>query len=131
MRHRHPEEDQVVMGQRPQLLEGESAARWMIPTRLGDFALPPARNERRSRCARPIPDDDQTLRVLLIEDNPGDADWVEEHLSDLGNYQVEITRAPRLEEGLRELTSQAFDAVIVDLSLPDASPAQTLAHIRK
>jgi signal transduction histidine kinase/ActR/RegA family two-component response regulator len=81
--------------------------------------------------ARPLSDDDQTLRVLLIEDNPGDADWVEEQLSELSNYQVEITHAPRLEEGLRELISQAFDAVIVDLSLPDASPAQTLAHIRK
>jgi len=69
--------------------------------------------------------------VLLIEDNPGDADWVAEHLSELGAYQVELTRAPRLEEGLRELTSQAFDAVIVDLSLPDASPAQTLAHLKK
>jgi signal transduction histidine kinase len=83
------------------------------------------------RSARPLAHDEQTLRVLLIEDNPGDADWVEEHLSELGGYLIEVTRAPRLEEGLRELTSQAFDAVIVDLSLPDASPTETLAHIRK
>jgi two-component system cell cycle sensor histidine kinase/response regulator CckA len=119
------------MGQLEQLLEGGSAARSTTPTRPEESAQLPARSERRLRSARPLSDDDQTLRVLLIEDNPGDADWVEEHLSELGTYQVEITRAPRLEEGLRELTSQAFDAVIVDLSLPDASPAQTLAHIRK
>ena len=119
------------MGHMDQLLDGRSAARWTMPTRLGDFAQSPARSEPRLRSARPLPDDDQTLRVLLIEDNPGDADWVEEQLSELGNYRVELTRAPRLEQGLRELTSLAFDAVIVDLSLPDASPAQTLAHIRK
>src|SRR5215207_9003762 len=126
-----PEEDQVVMGQIGQLLNGGSLARWTMPTRPGDLAQPPARSEPRLRSARPLSDDAQTLRVLLIEDNPGDADWVEEHLSELGHHRVEITRAPRLEEGLRELISQAFDAVIVDLSLPDASPAQTLAHIRK
>ena len=119
------------MGQMEQLFKGGGAARWATPARPEDFARPPARSERRLRSARALPEDDQTLRVLLIEDNPGDADWVEEHLSELGNYQVEFTRAPRLEQGLRELTSQAFDAVIVDLSLPDASPAQTLEHIRK
>jgi C4-dicarboxylate-specific signal transduction histidine kinase len=119
------------MGRTEQPSGSRSAARWTTPPRPGDYAQPSARSERRLRSARPLSDDDQTLRVLLIEDNPGDADWVEEHLSELGNYQAELTRAPRLEEGLRELTSQAFDAVIVDLSLPDASPAQTLAHIRK
>jgi two-component system, cell cycle sensor histidine kinase and response regulator CckA len=125
------EEDRVVMGKMEQLFKGGGAVRWATPARPEDFARPPARSERRLRSARALPDDDQTLRVLLIEDNPGDADWVEEHLTELGNYQVELTRAPRLEQGLRELTSQAFDAVIVDLSLPDASPAQTLEHIRK
>lgn len=119
------------MGRMEQPLEGGSATRSGTPTRPRDLARPPARSERRLLSARPLPDDDQTLRVLLIEDNPGDADWAEEHLSELGSYLVELTRAPRLEQGLRELTSQAFDAVIVDLSLPDASPAQTLAHIRK
>jgi signal transduction histidine kinase len=119
------------MGQMEHLFKGGGAARWATPARAEDFARPPARSERRLRSARALTDEDQTLRVLLIEDNPGDADWVEEHLSELGNYQVELTRAPRLEQGLRELTSQAFDAVIVDLSLPDSSPAQTLAHIRK
>lgn len=119
------------MGQLEKLLEGGSAARSTAPNRLREFPRPPAHSERRLRSARPTAGDDQTLRVLLIEDNPGDADWVDEHLRELGKYQVELMRAPRLEEGLRELTSQAFDAVIVDLSLPDASPAQTLAHIRK
>lgn len=119
------------MGKMEQLFNGGGPVRWATPVRPEDFARPPARSERRLRSARALSDDDQTLRVLLIEDNPGDADWVEEHLSELGNYLVELTRAPRLEQGLRELTSQAFDAVIVDLSLPDASPAQTLEHIRK
>jgi len=119
------------MGPLEQLLEDASAEHWTTPTRPGELARPPARSERRLRSARALADQDHVLRVLLIEDNPGDADWVEEHLSELGDYQVEITRAPRLEEGLRELTSLAFDAVIVDLSLPDASPSQTLAHIRK
>ncbi len=119
------------MGQLEQPLKGGSAEPWTTRTQAGDVAQRPAPSERRLLSARPLPDNEQTLRVLLIEDNPGDADWVEEHLSELGKYQVELTRAPRLEEGLRELTSQGFDAVIVDLCLPDASPAQTLAHIRK
>lgn len=119
------------MGPLEQLLKDGRATGWATPTRPRDLAQPPARSETRLRSARPLPDEEQPLRVLLIEDNPGDADWVQEHLSELGRCSVELTRAPRLEEGLRELTSLAFDAVIVDLSLPDASPAQTLAHIRK
>lgn len=119
------------MGQLEQLLELGSAARWATPAQSPERAPRSAHSERRLRSARPPSEDDRLLRVLLIEDNPGDADWTQEHLTDLGNYQVELTRAPRLEEGLRELASQAFDAVIVDLFLPDASPEQTLAHIRK
>lgn len=90
-----------------------------------DFLDEPA-SASRIRSARA-----ERLRVLLIEDNPGDAELVYERLLLEPHWDFELVSVPHLETGLARLRSEPFDALIVDLSLPDATPARTLAHIRE
>jgi len=67
---------------------------------------------------------DTYIRVLLIEDNPGDARLIEELLSDRVSFQIEVTQ--RLSDGLEALSTGRFDVVLLDLSLPDSSGLDTL-----
>ena len=72
----------------------------------------------------------QTIRLLLIEDNPGDARLVREHLADAsGAPSFEIHAAPTLAEAVAATTSHAApDIVLLDLSLPDSHGLETLAR---
>ncbi len=72
----------------------------------------------------------QTIRLLLIEDNPGDARLVREHLADAsGALSFEIQAAPTLAEAMTATTGQAApDMVLLDLSLPDSHGLETLAR---
>ncbi len=70
------------------------------------------------------------LRVLLIEDNPGDVRLVELMLADAGMAQssaqkFEMTHAGTLAAGLEQLRLGEFDVVLLDLSLPDSHGIDT------
>jgi signal transduction histidine kinase/CheY-like chemotaxis protein len=58
------------------------------------------------------------LRVLLVEDNPGDARLIAELLREVEEPRFQLTRAGSLREAL-PLRHQA-QAILLDLSLPDA-----------
>jgi two-component system, NarL family, sensor histidine kinase UhpB len=60
------------------------------------------------------------LRILLIEDNPGDARLIQEYLSDLKDIEYNLTTADRLQKGLDALESEFIDVVLLDLNLPDS-----------
>ena len=62
---------------------------------------------------------DQPKKVLLIEDNPGDARLVQEMLSEASTQAFELERADRLAAGLERLTAGGVDVVLLDLALPD------------
>jgi serine phosphatase RsbU (regulator of sigma subunit) len=66
------------------------------------------------------------IRILLVEDDDGDALLVEELLAVSGAH-VEIVRAPTLAEARRENLDD-IDCVLLDLDLPDA---QGLAALHK
>jgi len=69
------------------------------------------------------------IRILLIEDNPGDAVLLRETLRDVGGTdQFALTHVMRLEEGLQKLASAVFDVVLLDLSLPDGHGLETLSR---
>jgi PAS domain S-box-containing protein len=59
------------------------------------------------------------LRVLLFEDNPGDARLIREMLG--RENDTEIVWVERLSTGLEHLGRETFDAAILDLGLPDAT----------
>lgn len=73
----------------------------------------------------------QTTRVLLIEDNPGDADLVRLRLVE-GKSPVEVNCVERLSDGIASLGLHPPSVVLLDLNLPDSHGAETfrtvLAH---
>src|SRR5205814_9067059 len=74
----------------------------------------------------------KTLKVLLIEDNPGDARLIRESLSDgreAGGSTFTLEHADRLSEGLERLAEGEIDAVLLDLSLPDSHGLETLTRM--
>jgi PAS domain S-box-containing protein len=64
------------------------------------------------------------IKVLLVEDNPGDARLVQEALRN-ASTTIELVRAESLATGLARLAAHPYQAVLLDLSLPDSSGLET------
>lgn len=66
------------------------------------------------------------MKILQIEDNPGDARLVREMLKEA---QVDFTlrHAGTLESGLRSLSGHDVDVVLLDLGLPESRGLETLS----
>jgi signal transduction histidine kinase len=71
---------------------------------------------------------DSSTRVLLIEDNPGDADLVRLRLVEC-KPDVNISCVQRLSEGLASLHDQPPALVLLDLNLPDSQGAETFRKV--
>ena len=71
------------------------------------------------------------LRVLLIEDNPGDARLLRELLNESGPSSVEVREAATLESGFEMLGREKYDVILLDLSLPGYSGLESLKALRK
>ena len=69
-------------------------------------------------------------QILLVEDNPGDADLVREWLTEATNSVFYLRHVKSLAEASALLTSIPADAVILDLNLPDSRGIETLRRIR-
>jgi len=65
------------------------------------------------------------IKILLVEDNPGDARYIQELLFDVKNSQSVLMRASLLSEGVELFKKAVFDIILLDLSLPDSSGLQT------
>ena len=63
--------------------------------------------------------DNEPIRVLLIEDNPGDARLAEVLLDDIAPGGFQITHVERIATALERLDETGFDVALLDLSLPD------------
>jgi CheY-like chemotaxis protein len=75
------------------------------------------------------------LRVLLVEDNPGDARLMQEVLSEGSPTsshlpQIELEVATSLAQACSRLTDEV-DAVLLDLNLPDSNGLETFARARE
>ena len=70
----------------------------------------------------------QLKRVLLVEDNPGDARLVREMLG-AENAKVELETASSLSTAIELLRAMAIDVVLLDLSLPDSTGLDTLRKV--
>jgi signal transduction histidine kinase len=74
--------------------------------------------------------DDQTTRVLLIEDNAGDADLIRLRLVE-GQSPVRVDCVNRLSDGLASLTKEMPSLVLLDLNLADSHGAETFRRVMK
>ena len=72
--------------------------------------------------------DQPTTQVLLIEDNPGDADLVRLRLIE-GKTRVNVNCVTRLSEGLASLSRETPSVVLLDLNLPDSRGAETFRRV--
>lgn len=66
------------------------------------------------------------LKVLLIEDNPGDARLVKELLAEVRGKSFELEWAEKLGAGLEHLATEHYDVVLLDLELADSTGLDTL-----
>src|SRR5229473_6857573 len=70
----------------------------------------------------------QPAHVLLIEDNPGDADLVRLRLVE-SKSDVFVNCVPRLSDALACLDAETPSLVLLDLNLPDSHGAETFRRI--
>ena len=72
---------------------------------------------------------EKNIRILLIEDNLGDAYLIEDHLEEFANFSYELKNIGTLNEALSILKEQPFDVILSDLSLPDSDGVDTFFRI--
>jgi diguanylate cyclase (GGDEF)-like protein len=68
------------------------------------------------------------IKVLLIEDSPSDARLAAEFLGEGSGF--ELTHVERLSEATARLGRGGFDAVLLDLMLPDSSGLATISSVQ-
>ena len=69
--------------------------------------------------------------VLLLEDNSGDAYLVKQQLRQLDDFEFEIVEAQYLKDAIALLQERKFDAVLLDLMLPDSRGLETFFAVNK
>ena len=72
---------------------------------------------------------ENNFKILLIEDNLGDAYLIEEYLEEFDNFSYEIKNVGTLTEALSILKKQPFDVIVLDLGLPDSDGINTFFRI--
>jgi two-component system, NarL family, sensor histidine kinase UhpB len=65
------------------------------------------------------------IRVLLVEDNPGDARLIREMLAAAAVQDFTVEWVTRLADGLEQLGQNQIDVVLLDLGLPDSRGLDT------
>jgi len=74
--------------------------------------------------------ENEEIKVLLIEDNPGDARLIQEMLTEAGEAWFQVEYADRLSRGLEHLKNGGVDVVLLDLSLPDSQGLDTFEKVQ-
>ncbi len=69
-----------------------------------------------------------SLRVLMVEDNPGDAGLVREMFRGVPSW--DLLHADALAGARAILTTESVDAILLDLNLPDSEGVETVDHVR-
>src|SRR6266403_2864064 len=72
----------------------------------------------------------QRLKVLLVEDNAGDARLIQESLAETTDDPFDLETTDTLAAGLQRLGSGGIDAVLLDLALPDSFGQETFLRAK-
>lgn len=70
---------------------------------------------------------DRPMKMLLIEDNPGDTRLIREMLTEVRNANFDLECVDRLSAGLEVLAAREIDVVLLDLFLPDCEGLETFS----
>ncbi|MCD4754648.1 MAG: PAS domain-containing protein [Deltaproteobacteria bacterium] len=69
------------------------------------------------------------IKVLLMEDNPGDARLIQEMVSEVDGAAFGLERVDRLSTGLEHLSVKDVDVILLDLGLPDSVGLDTFKKV--
>jgi DNA-binding NarL/FixJ family response regulator len=69
------------------------------------------------------------IRLLLVEDDPSDADLTLERLDEAGGPRFQVTHETRLSSALDRLAEGGTDVVLLDLDLPDSRGIATCERV--
>jgi len=72
---------------------------------------------------------DKHIKVLLIEDNPGDARLIREMVAEVGGARFDLECVDRLSTALERLAAGGIDVVLLDLGLPDSTGFDTFTKV--
>lgn len=73
----------------------------------------------------------KTIKVLLVEDNPGDVFLIKELLYEVNTTRVNLENVEQLSEAFQLLANQSFDVMLLDLSLPDSQGLETFVKANR
>ena len=71
----------------------------------------------------------QVKRVVLVEDNPGDARLIEEMLRDAGMEHLELLHFQTLTLAIEYIRANHVDVLLLDLTLPESTGLQTVYRV--
>jgi len=71
----------------------------------------------------------QVLKVLLVEDNPGDAFLIKFYMSESTNPVFEVDHAEDMKTAIDLLSKSNYDIILTDMNLPDSFGIDTLKTI--
>lgn len=67
--------------------------------------------------------------ILLVEDNPADLLLIKEHLAEEERGLYDYSEAQSLKTAFEQLSHHEFDAILLDLNLPDSAGLETVRKI--
>jgi len=71
------------------------------------------------------------VKILLIEDNPGDIRIIKELLQDAVDFKFDLISVDNLLDGLNYLEEKKVDVILLDLALPDSTGFDTVLRTRE
>lgn len=71
----------------------------------------------------------ENMNILLVEDNPGDADLIRIILEGIDEPRYTVSNVQRLSEAIQAVQRDSFDLIVLDLGLPDSSGIDTLRSL--
>ena len=69
----------------------------------------------------------EPIRILLVEDNPGDARLLRELLRENASLAFDLVHVERLADARARIESEGADVILLDLSLPDAHGLESVS----
>ena len=73
----------------------------------------------------------QQIKILLVEDDPGYAFLLREQLAQAGKTQFNLIHVGKLASAVKCLKQEFFDIIFLDVSLPDCQGLQTFLTLEK
>lgn len=73
----------------------------------------------------------RALRILLMEDNPGDARLTQLLLEEVSDFPFELVHVTRFEQGMSVIAGGGFDVALIDLSLGDSHGIDTVRRMHQ